>query len=77
MALRVWGAQSTDADNILLFQYSKNLKTMHKSIHLSTIIISTQIQPSCKKWCGPNVNRQVKKSSEIQAGGQELAVVIG
>ena len=42
-----------------------------------TTIISRQKQPSCKKRCGPVQNGQYKKIYEIQAGGQEMAVMVG
>jgi len=40
-----------------------------------TLNKSSQKQPSCKKRCGPVQNGQCKKSCEIQAGGQEIAVI--
>ena len=43
---------------------------------LLAIIRSRQKQPSCKKRCGPVQNGQYKKSYEIQAGGQEMAVMV-
>jgi len=44
---------------------------------LAPIIKSRQKQPSCKKRCGPVQNGQYEKSCEIQAGGQEMAVMVG
>ena len=45
------------------------------SVNASFNILAIK-QPSCKKWCNPMVKYIGWKSYEIQAGGQELAVVI-
>ena len=45
-------------------------------INLQKDMISTQKQPSCKKWCGPMHKGQCEKSCEIKGGGQEMAVMV-
>ena len=44
--------------------------------HNSSLHISNPKQPSCKKVCGPQKG-YCEKRCEIQAGGQEMAVMVG
>ena len=54
------------------------VKGVRQNLIFSQEMISRQKQPSCKKKVQPCLKMaSIKKSCEIQAGGQEMAVMVG
>ena len=50
--------------------------TLKNKMLMMVMMVSNPKQPSCKKKCGPRKGYGEKRS-EIQGGGQEMAVMVG